>query len=46
VNIPLEILGRDEDLVAKNRWLAGLVRRRLLDHSVRYYPESAFLFDE
>lgn len=46
VNLPLEALGRDEELAGKNRWLAGLVRRRLLDHSVRYYPEGAFLFDE
>lgn len=46
VNVPLDALERDEDLVAKNRWLAGLVRRRLLDHSVRHYPEGAFLFDE
>lgn len=46
VNFPLEALARDEDLAAKNRWLAGLVRRRLLDHSVRHYPEGAFLFDE
>jgi hypothetical protein len=46
VNVPLEVLERDEDLAAKNRWLAGLVRRRLLDHSVRHYPEGAFLFDE
>jgi hypothetical protein len=46
VNIPLEVLGRDEDLAGRNRWLANLVRRRLLDHSVRYYPEGAFLFDE
>lgn len=46
VNLPLEALGTSEDLAGKNRWLAGLVRRRLLDHSVRYYPEGAFLFDE
>lgn len=46
VNVPLDALERDEDLAAKNRWLAGLVRRRLLDHSVRHYPEGAFLFDE
>jgi hypothetical protein len=46
VNVPLEALSRDEDLGAKNRWLAALVRRRLLDHSIRHYPEGAFLFDE
>ena len=46
VNLPLEALRAAEDLTSKNRWLAGLVRRRLLDHSVRYYPEGAFLFDE
>lgn len=46
VNVPLDALSRPEDLAEKNRWLAGLVRRRLLDHSVRYYPEGAFLFDE
>jgi hypothetical protein len=46
VNVPLDVLSRDEDLAGKNRWLADLVRRRLLDHSVRYYPEGAFLFDE
>ena len=46
VNLPLEALRTPDDLAGKNRWLAGLVRRRLLDHSVRYYPEGAFLFDE
>jgi len=46
VNVPLEALARDEDLEERNRWLAGLVRQRLLDHSVRHYPEGAFLFDE
>ena len=46
VNLPLEALRTAQDLTATNRWLAGLVRRRLLDHSIRYYPEGAFLFDE
>jgi hypothetical protein len=46
VNLPLEALGTPGDLDGKNRWLAGLVRQRLLDHSVRYYPEGSFLFDE
>lgn len=46
LNLPLEALRAPGDLAGKNRWLAGLVRRRLLDHSVRYYPEGAFLFDE
>lgn len=46
VNLPLEALGSSGDLAAKNRWLAGLVRRKLLDHSIRYYAEGAFLFDE
>lgn len=46
VNLPLPALLAPEDLAAKNRWLAGLLRRRLLEHSVRYYPEGAFLFDE
>ncbi len=46
VNLPLEALEAGGDVAGKNRWLAGLMRQRLLDHSIRYYPEGAFLFDE
>jgi len=46
VNVPLEILATDEEVSGKQRRLQELVRQRLLEGNVRYYPEGAFLFDE
>jgi len=45
VNIPLDLLAAAEVARAHER-LRELVRTRLLDGRVRYYPEGAFLFDE
>lgn len=46
LNLPLDALRGPGDAAAKHRWLQDLIRARLLDHRVRYYPEGAFLFDE
>ncbi len=46
LNLPLEVLASPGDVEQKNRWLAEEIHRRLLEHRVRYYPESSFLFDE
>ncbi len=46
VNLPLDALQRPGDLDQKRRWLAELIRQRLMDHSVRHYPEGVFLFDD
>jgi len=47
VNLPLSIL-TDEQLTTeeKNRWLHDWINAKLARHEVRYYQESAFLFDE
>jgi len=46
VNVPLEILAGSEEISRKHQRLQDLIRARLLESSVRYYPEGAFLFDE
>lgn len=46
VNVPLELLSGPGDATRKHERLRDLIRQRLLDNSVRYYPEGAFLFDE
>ncbi|MDQ7818964.1 MAG: ParB N-terminal domain-containing protein [Armatimonadota bacterium] len=46
LNLPLAVLTDARDLEAANRWLADEMRRRLLEHRVRYYPEPVFLLDE
>jgi len=46
VNVPLEILAGSEEVSRKDERLRELIRARLLDGHVRYYPEGAFLFDE
>lgn len=46
VNVPLETLRADGGIEEKNRWLGDLIRQKLLDNQIRYYPEASFLFDE
>ncbi|HET6781693.1 MAG TPA: ParB N-terminal domain-containing protein [bacterium] len=46
LNLPLEALSKPDDLGEKNRWLSELIRQKLLDNRIRYYPEATFLFDE
>lgn len=46
LNLPLSVLMSPGDLAVKNRWLQEDLRRKLLDHQIRYYPEATFLFDE
>lgn len=46
LNLPISALLIPGDVAAKNRWLADLIRERLLNNRIRYYPEATFLFDE
>ncbi len=46
VNIPLELLRSPESTTIKQARLDDLIRRRLLEHRVRHYPEPTVLFDE
>lgn len=46
LNLSLDALTASGDVEQKNRALRDLIRRRLLEGAVRYYPEGAYLFDE
>jgi hypothetical protein len=46
VNYPLEALQADDSLEAKNAALANWIQDKLDKRRVRFYAESAFLFDE
>lgn len=46
LNTPLAWLSAPEPAATKQPELDALVQRRYLDHGVRYYSESTFLFDE
>lgn len=46
LNLPLTALAGQDDVAEKNRWLTELIRQKLLDNRIRYYPEATFLFDE
>lgn len=46
LNLPLDALTSAGALEQKNRALRDLIRQRLLNNAVRYYPEGAYLFDE
>ncbi len=46
INIPLEILERNEPLPAKNAWLDEWMKSKMRERHVRYYQEPVFLFDE
>jgi len=46
LNLSLDALTKPGDLEEKNRWLSELIRQKLLDNRIRYYPEATFLFDE
>lgn len=46
VNLPVARMLGGEPPGALNAWLEGWVRAKLLNHEVRYYAESTFLFDE
>src|SRR5512140_496656 len=46
INIPLDILERDQPLEEKNAWLDEWLKERMRERHVRYYPEPVFLFDE
>lgn len=46
INVPLDWLTGPSDTAAKQARLDASLRRRWLDHGVRHYAESTFLFDE
>lgn len=46
INAPLDWLAQASDASSKQRHLEASLRQRWLDHGVRYYAESTFLFDE
>ena len=46
LNIPLDVLQRDEPLERKNAWLDAWMKAKLRDRHVRFYQEPVFLFDE
>ena len=46
INIPLDVLQRDEPLERKNAWLDEWMKAKLRDRQVRFYQEPVFLFDE
>jgi len=46
LNIPFEMMAKDQPLAKKNEWLAAWLRRKLADKEIRFYQESTWLFDE
>lgn len=46
INIPLDILTRDEPIEQKNAWLDDWMKAKMRERSVRFYQEPVFLFDE
>ncbi len=46
VNLPLDILERDQPLADKNAWLDRWLQDKMRNRNVRYYQEPVFLFDE
>lgn len=46
LNIPLDVLRRDEPLDQKNAWLDEWMKTKLRERHVRFYQEPVFLFDE
>lgn len=46
INIPLDVLRRDESLEKKNAWLDEWMKARMRERHVRFYQEPVFLFDE
>lgn len=46
LNLPLDALTTPGAVEEKNRALQDLIRQRLLNNAVRFYPEGAYLFDE
>ena len=46
LNIPLDVLRRDEPLAQKNAWLDEWMKSKMRERRVRFYQEPVFLFDE
>lgn len=46
INLPLEMLERDEPLESKNAWLDTWLKTKIQQRQVRFYQEPVFLFDE
>lgn len=46
INIPLDMLRRDDPLEQKNGWLDEWTTAKMRERHVRFYQEPVFLFDE
>lgn len=46
LNVDVVMLDSDIPLEQKNVWLESLIKRKIKDNRVRFYPESVFRFDE
>jgi hypothetical protein len=46
LNVDLVMLDSDIPLEQKNLWLSNLIKSRIKNKRVRFYPESVFRFDE
>jgi hypothetical protein len=46
VNLPLDILEKEQVLPEKNAWLDTWLQEKMQNRNVRYYQEPVFLFDE
>ncbi len=46
LNLPLDVLQRDDPLERKNAWLDEWMKAKLRERCVRFYQEPVFLFDE
>ena len=46
INIPLDVLTREDAIEQKNAWLDEWMKVKMRERSVRFYQEPVFLFDE
>ena len=46
INIPLDVLRRDDPLEQKNMWLDEWMKAKARERQVRFYQEPVYLFDE
>jgi hypothetical protein len=46
INIPLDVLHREDSLEKKNAWLDEWINAKTRERHVRYYQEPVFLYDE
>ncbi|MBK9249878.1 MAG: hypothetical protein IPM69_17685 [Ignavibacteria bacterium] len=46
VNIPLELLQKNQSIADKNEWLDQWLTTKIVERKVRFYHEPVFVFDE